>query len=84
MANCGAFEFVYCDAMADLQSPAAGTSLYRFLQPEGTEVEQQQFTDDDAAEEHASDLSKARQTPITVERHDHVDWEYVTEADERS
>jgi len=28
-------------------------------------------------------LSKARQIPVIIERRDHVDWEYVTEADER-
>jgi hypothetical protein len=70
--------------MAGIQPPSGGSPLYRFLQPDETEVEQRQLLDDDAAEEHARDLSKARQTPITIERRDDVDWEYVTEADERS
>lgn len=65
--------------------PSPGrTSLYRFIEPDETEVEQLQFADDDAAEDHARELSKARQTPITIQRRDDVDWEYVTEADERS
>ncbi len=70
--------------MAGIQPSSDGSSLYRFLQPDETEVEQRQLLDDDAAEDYARGLSKARQTPITIERRDHVDWEYVTEADERS
>jgi hypothetical protein len=70
--------------MADVRSPTGGSSLYRFVQPDGAEIEQGPFPDDEAAEVHARELSKARQTPITIERRDHVDWEYVTEADERS
>lgn len=62
----------------------AGTALYRFLQPDGTETDQQQFPGDEAAEDYARQLSKAKQAPITVERRDDVDWEYLTEADERS
>ena len=42
-----------------------------------------ELSGDDAAETHARELSKARESPVVIERHDHVDWEYVTEADER-
>lgn len=70
--------------MADPGSSSGHTPLYRFLQPDGTEVEQRELPDDDAADDYAVELSKARQTPITVQRRDYVDWEYVTEADERS
>ncbi len=69
--------------MTDFRRSAGQPSLYRFVQA-GTAVEQREFPGDDQAEEHARGLSKARQAPITIERHDHVDWEYVTEADERS
>ncbi|HYA44752.1 MAG TPA: hypothetical protein VED59_04035 [Acidimicrobiales bacterium] len=68
--------------MTNSRPSSAQGSLYRFLQ-EGTEVEEREFLGDDAAEEHARELSKAKQVPITIERRDHVDWEYVTEADER-
>ena len=60
-----------------------GTALYRFLQPDGTETEQRQLPGDEAAEDCARELSKEHQAPITVQRRDDVDWEYVTEADER-
>jgi hypothetical protein len=65
--------------------PSEGaTALYRFLQPGGTEAEQRRLPGDEAAEDCARELSKQNQTPITVQRRDDVDWEYVTEADERS
>lgn len=73
--------------MADLEPAAGGTALYRFLQPDGTELEQRQFPGDggdEGAEDYARELSKAKQAPVTVQRRDDVDWEYVTEADERS
>lgn len=64
--------------------PSSGrTSLYRFSKPGGVEVETCELDDDETAEEHARELSKAQQAPIIIERHLHVDWEYVTEADER-
>jgi len=69
----------------DQTEPSLGkTSLYRFVRPDGTEIEQLGLADDDAAEGHARALSKTQQIPVTIERHDHVDWEYVTEADERT
>jgi hypothetical protein len=69
--------------MTDFRPSSPKGSLYRFLQ-DGAEVEERELPGDDAAEDHARELSKAKQVPITIERHDHVDWEYVTEADERS
>ena len=60
-----------------------GTALYRFLQPGGIETEQKRLPGDEAAEDCARELSKEHQAPITVQRRDDVDWEYVTEADER-
>jgi hypothetical protein len=57
--------------------------LYRFSLPGGVEIETRELTSDESAEEIARELSRAQVTPVVIERHDHVDWEYVTEADER-
>lgn len=70
--------------MADMQPRTGRTTLYRFTQHGNAEAEQRQFPDDDAAEDYARQLSKSHQVPVTIERRDDVDWEYVTEADERS
>jgi hypothetical protein len=59
------------------------TSLYRFLQPGEIEVETRELNGDEAAQTYARELSKARNAPIIIKRRDHVDWEYVTEVDER-
>jgi hypothetical protein len=59
------------------------TWLYRFSRPGGIEIETRALSSDDKAEEIARELSRAQETPVVIERHDHVDWEYVTEADER-
>ncbi|HTV11860.1 MAG TPA: hypothetical protein VME20_08345 [Acidimicrobiales bacterium] len=64
--------------------PAGSTPLYRFSEPGGAEIETRELADDDAAEERARELSKDREAPVVIERRDLVDWEYVTEADERS
>lgn len=69
--------------MTDTGPSSDKTSLYRFSQPDGTEIETRELSGDDAAETYARELPKARETPIVIERHDHVDWEYVTEVDER-
>ncbi len=57
---------------------------YRFTTSGGDSSEQDLDTDD-AAEEHAREVSRAGATAVTVHRHSaHVDaWEYVDEADER-
>jgi hypothetical protein len=59
------------------------TWRYRFSLPDGTELEIQEFTTDEAAETYARTLSKAKDEPVKIGRHDLVDWEYVTEVDER-
>ena len=65
-------------------APSSGkTSLYRFSKPGGIEIETRDLGSDETAEEHARELSKTQEAPIIIERHNHVDWEYVTEADER-
>jgi hypothetical protein len=69
--------------MTNTGAPSAKTSLYRFSRPGGTEIETRELGSDDDAEAYARELPMAPQTPIVIERHDHVDWEYVTEVDER-
>lgn len=69
--------------MSDLGQNAGGNSLYRFLQPGQTDGETQQMGDDATAENYARQLSTTQSVPIIIERRDHVDWEYVTEVDER-
>jgi hypothetical protein len=69
--------------MTNTGPSSAKTSLYRFAEPGGTEIETRAFDSDEAAETYARELPKARETPIVIERHNHVDWEYVTEVDER-
>jgi hypothetical protein len=69
--------------MTDTGPSTGNTSLYRFAEPGGAEIETRAFDSDDAAESYARELPKARETPIVIERHNHVDWEYVTEVDER-
>jgi hypothetical protein len=69
--------------VTDTEPSSGRTWLYRFSQPGGVEMETCELSGDDAAETHARELSKARESPVVIERHDHVDWEYVTEADER-
>ena len=69
--------------MTDTGPSSAKTWLYRFSRPGGTEIETRELDGDDTAETHARELSKAQGSPVVIERRDHVDWEYVTEADER-
>jgi hypothetical protein len=64
--------------------PSSGrTWLYRFSRPGGIEIETRELSGDETAETYARELSKSQVVPVIIERHDHVDWEYVTEADER-
>lgn len=58
-------------------------ALYRFSRPGGIEVETKGMESDEAAEIHARDLSTEKASPIVIERRNHVDWEYITEVDER-
>ncbi|HEX3539880.1 MAG TPA: hypothetical protein VHT75_05490 [Acidimicrobiales bacterium] len=58
---------------------------YRFSQPDGTNIETHEFSGDDRAEAHARELSTSLGVPVKVFRlHGTVDWEYLTEADERT
>jgi hypothetical protein len=66
-----------------ITGPDGEVWLYRFSRPGGVEIETRELADDDAAAAIARELSRAQETPVVIERHDHVDWEYVTEADER-
>jgi hypothetical protein len=70
--------------MTDQESSSGGAWQYRFLRPGGVEIETREFNGDDAAETYARELSKARETPVIIQRfHGHVDWQYVTEVDAR-
>jgi hypothetical protein len=70
--------------MTDTGPHSPKTSLYRFCRSDGTEIETRELDNDDVAEMVARDISKAQDVPVVIERYGHVDWEYVTEADERS
>jgi len=70
--------------MTGTDTSAGRTWRYRFSVDDDHELEEQQLGGDEAAEAHGRELSKARQAAVTIKRHNHVDWEYVTEVDERS
>lgn len=57
---------------------------FRFVRPDGSEIEAGAFAGEGEAEDHARVLSKSGDTPVKVERQSLVDWDYVTEVDERS
>lgn len=69
--------------MTDTGPSSIKTWLYRFSRPGSVEMETRDLGSDHAAEAHARELSASQETPVIIERHDHVDWEYVTEVDER-
>ena len=71
--------------MTDAEPSPSRLWRYRFLQPDGTEVESGEFNSDEAAVSKARDLSKSNAAAIVIQRHSgHIDsWEYVTEVDER-
>jgi hypothetical protein len=56
---------------------------YRFSRQGNVEIETGQFASDEAAETYGRGLSKAQDAPVIISRHNIVDWEYVTEVDER-
>jgi hypothetical protein len=62
---------------------SAQTSKYRFSRPGGIEIETRELSNDEEAELVAREISRAQEVPVVIERFGHVDWEYVTEADER-
>jgi hypothetical protein len=68
--------------MTPTEPSSGSTSRYQFSLPGGVEIEVRELADDDAAAAYARELSNARQDAIVIKRHDHVDWEYVTEVDE--
>lgn len=69
--------------MTDADPSHAKTWRYHFTRPGGAEIEAGDFDGDEAAEARGREISKAEASAIVVERHDLVDWEYVTEVDER-
>jgi hypothetical protein len=69
--------------MTDTGPHPAKSSRYRFSRPDGTELETRELDNDEVAEMIARDISRAQDVPVVIERYGHVDWEYVTEADER-
>ena len=69
--------------VTDPQSAPGRTWSYRFSRPGDVEIEIQALDGDGTAEAHARELSTAQQTAVIIQRHDHVDWEYLTEVDER-
>jgi hypothetical protein len=69
--------------MTDTDPSSGKKWLYRFSRPGGTEIETRELNGDDSAETYARKLSEAQVTPVIIKRHDTVDWEYVTEVDER-
>jgi hypothetical protein len=68
--------------MTHTEPSSGSTSRYQFSQSDGVEIETRELEDDEAAAAYARELSKTRQDAIVIKRHDHVDWEYVTEVDE--
>lgn len=69
--------------MTDTEPSHGRTWRYRFSLPGDVEIEICELNGNDTAEQHARELSKARQAPVTIKYHDLVDWVYVTEVDER-
>ncbi len=69
--------------MTDTGPSSGKPSMYRFSRPGGIEIERHELNDDEAAEVIAREISKAQEVPVVIERFGHVDWEYVTESDER-
>jgi hypothetical protein len=73
----------YRGSMTDKEPSSGRTWRYRFSLTDGEEIEIREFNSNEAAEDYARELSKARQTPVTIQYHDLVDWTYVTEVDQR-
>ena len=69
--------------MNDTGPSSSITKRYRFTRPGEVEIEVREFDSVDDAEAYARELSKRQGSPVIIEHHDHVDWEYVTEVDER-
>jgi hypothetical protein len=69
--------------MTDTQPSSGRTWRYRFSLPGNEEIEIRELNSNNAAEDYARELSKARHAPVTIQYHDLVDWMYVTEVDQR-
>lgn len=69
--------------MTATEPPPGKTRRYRFSRPDGEEIEIAEAADDDAAEARARTLSKEQKVPVVIARQSIVDWDYVTEVDER-
>jgi hypothetical protein len=69
--------------MTNAGSSSGRTWRYRFSLPDGEEIDILELDSNESAEDHAREVSKARQAPVVVQYHDLVDWVYVTEVDQR-
>jgi hypothetical protein len=69
--------------MTDTEPTSRKMWRYRFSRPGGVEIETCELSGNLSAEANARALSSSDGTPVIVERHDFVDWEYVVEVDER-
>jgi hypothetical protein len=69
--------------MTDMEPSFGRTWSYRFSRPGDLEIEIGELNGDASAEAYARELSTSLNTAVIVQRHDHVDWEYLTEVDER-
>jgi hypothetical protein len=63
--------------------PSRRIRRYRLSNHDQGEIEIIEAQDDEAAEAHARSVSKARKMPVIIDRQTIVDWDYVTEVDER-
>lgn len=70
--------------MTDAESSKGRTFRYRFSRPDGQEIETRDLANDEDADRYARKLSRSQVIPVVIHRLlGHVDWEYVTEADDR-
>jgi hypothetical protein len=70
--------------MAEHGTNAARNRSYRFTEPGEVEIDVAEFADDEAAEAYGRALSESREVPVVIHKLiGAVDWEYVTEVDER-
>jgi hypothetical protein len=71
--------------VTDAGSSSGRTTQYRFSRPGGVEIETVDLNGDDWAETYARELSASQNSPVVIHRlRGIVDWEYVTEVDERA
>ena len=70
-------------AMSDNQPSSGKTWRYHFTRKGGDEIEEGEFTGDEAAIDRGRELSTSMVEPVIVERYGVVSWHYVDEVDER-